>query len=51
MRLLAADLVETTLTKVGSSFSATERSPAEITLYADAMADMFCAYVARLAPS
>ena len=51
MRLLAADLVMTTLTSVGSRFSATERSPAEITLYADAMADMFCAYVARLEPS
>ena len=45
---LAADLVETTLTQVGSSFSETERTDREIADYADAMADMFSAYLARL---
>lgn len=45
---LAADLIETTLTEVGSSFSETARTEAEIKGYADAMADMFCAYIARL---
>ena len=44
-RAVAADLIETTLTKVGSSFSAVDRSDAEIAAYADAMADMFCAYL------
>lgn len=50
MQTLAADLVQTTLTKVGSSFSATIRSDAEIAAYADAMADMFCAYLAQISP-
>lgn len=45
---LAADLIEMTLTKVGSSFSEAERTDAEITEYADAMADMFCAYLVQL---
>ena len=45
---LAADLIEVTLTQVGSSFSETPRSDEEIAAYADAMADMFCAYLARL---
>ncbi len=46
-RLVAADLIETTLTQVGSSFSEVERSQSEIAIYADAMADMFCAYLAE----
>jgi hypothetical protein len=46
---LASDLLETTLTQVGSSFSEIERTDEEIAAYADAMADMFCAYLARLA--
>jgi AcrR family transcriptional regulator len=41
---LAADLVEATLTQVGASFSEVERSDEEIAAFADAMADMFCAY-------
>jgi AcrR family transcriptional regulator len=45
---LAADLVETTLTQVGGSFSEAERTDEEIAAYADAMADMFCAYLASL---
>jgi AcrR family transcriptional regulator len=45
---LAADLIETTLTQVGSSFSETERTDEEIATYADAMADMFCAYLTSL---
>lgn len=47
-RTLAGDLITTTLSAVGSDFSATPRSDAEIALYADAMADMFCAYVAAV---
>jgi AcrR family transcriptional regulator len=45
---LAANLLELTLTQVGSSFSATPRSDEEISAYANAMADMFCAYLAQL---
>ncbi|WKA29529.1 TetR family transcriptional regulator [Bradyrhizobium roseum] len=45
---LAADLIEATLTQVGRSFSEAERSEEEIAAYADAMADMLCAYLARL---
>ena len=43
-RALAGDLVKTTLSQVGKHFSETPRLPAEIDSYADAMADMFCAY-------
>lgn len=45
---LAADLIEATLTQVGSSFSEAERTNEEIAAYANAMGDMFCAYLARL---
>jgi AcrR family transcriptional regulator len=48
-RGLAADLITTTLSKVGKRFSESPRSPAEIETYADAMADMFCAYLESLA--
>ena len=47
-RALAADLITTTLSKVGKNFSESSRSPAEIEAYADAMADMFCAYLESL---
>lgn len=47
-RTLAADLIKTTLAEVGKSFSEAARSPAEIKVYADAMADMFCAYLKDL---
>ncbi len=48
-RLLTADLIEATLTQVGSGFSQVERSQTEIEAYADAMADMFCAYLEQVA--
>jgi AcrR family transcriptional regulator len=48
-RNLAAGLITTTLSKVGKHFSESSRSPAEIETYAGAMADMFCAYLQRLA--
>jgi AcrR family transcriptional regulator len=47
-RTLAGDLIKTTFTTVGKRFSETPRSPAEIEAFADAMADMFCAYLERL---
>jgi len=48
-RALARDLITTTLTTVGKNFSESPRTSAEIRAYADAMADMFCAYIAELA--
>jgi AcrR family transcriptional regulator len=47
-RALAGELLTTTLSAVGKQFSETPRTPAEIKAYADAMADMFCAYLERL---
>ncbi|MER9871513.1 TetR family transcriptional regulator [Mesorhizobium sp. M0195] len=47
-RELAGDLVMTTLSTVGKQFSELPRTPAEIEAYADAMADMFCAYLRGL---
>jgi AcrR family transcriptional regulator len=47
-RDLVADLIETTMTQVGASFSEVERAEADIRTFADAMADMFCAYLTRL---
>ena len=44
-RALAADLITTTMSKVGKHFSERTRSPTEIEAYAGAMADMFCAYL------
>ncbi|WP_281258492.1 TetR family transcriptional regulator [Sphingomonas fennica] len=48
-RTVAARLIKTTLREVGSDFSETPRTPAEIQVYADALADMFCAYLEKLA--
>lgn len=48
-RVLAGDLITTTLGQVGKAFSETPRTAEEIATYADAMADMFCAYLAALA--
>ena len=48
-RALAGDLITTTLSAVGKQFSESPRTPAEIETYADAMADMFCAYLKDLA--
>lgn len=47
-RLLAGDLIKTAMSAAGKAFSETPRSEAEITAYADAMADMFCAYLMTL---
>ena len=47
-RALAADLIKTTLSAAGSQFSESPRAAAEIETYAEAMADMFCAYLESL---
>jgi AcrR family transcriptional regulator len=44
----AGELIKTTLSAVGKQFSETPRKAAEIEAYADAMADMFCAYLRSL---
>jgi hypothetical protein len=44
-RALAGALIKTTLSTVGKRFSESPRTPAEIKAYAEAMADMFCAYL------
>ncbi len=48
-RALSGDLIITTLGTVGQAFSGKARTPAEIEAYAEAMADMFCAYLKGLA--
>jgi AcrR family transcriptional regulator len=48
-RAVAANLITTTLSAVGKHFSARPRTRAEIDAYAEAMADMFCAYLGALA--
>jgi hypothetical protein len=45
---LAADLITATLSNVGKRFSESPRTRAEIAAYAEAMADMFCAYLKSL---
>jgi AcrR family transcriptional regulator len=50
-RVLAGDLITLTLKEVGKAFSESPRTDAEITAQADAMADMFAAYLASLRPS
>lgn len=47
-RSLAGDLVTATLSTVGASFSRSPRTPPEVRLYSEAMADMFCAYLKHL---
>lgn len=47
-RALAADLINTTLGHLGASFSETPRLPKEIENYANALADMFCAYLREM---
>ncbi|MGH8449891.1 TetR family transcriptional regulator [Pseudomonas sp.] len=47
-RALACDLILTTLSSVGKDFSCSPRTAADITAYADGMADMFHAYVNTL---
>ena len=48
-RDLAAALIKATLSNVGKDFSESPRTEREIARYSDAMADMFCAYLERLA--
>lgn len=48
VRALAGDLLKTTLSAVGKEFSERPRSDEEIETYADALADMVCAYLADL---
>lgn len=50
-RAVAVDLIGTTLSTVGKQFSSGEPSPAAIDAYAEAMADMFCAYLQTLMPA
>lgn len=47
-RTLAGELITTTLSAAGKHFSGSPRTPAEIEAYADAMADMFQAYIESL---
>ncbi len=44
-RAVAGNLIKKTLSAAGKDFSESHRTPAEIEAYADAMADMFCAYL------
>jgi AcrR family transcriptional regulator len=48
VRALAGDLVTTTLSQVGKAFSEAPRTEDEISAYAEAMADMFVAYLRSL---
>jgi AcrR family transcriptional regulator len=48
-RELAGELITATLSEVGKGFSETPRSAAEIRAYSAAMADMFCAWLDKLA--
>jgi AcrR family transcriptional regulator len=50
-RALAGDLITATLSAVGKRFSEIPRIDDEIEVYANAMSDMFAAYLARLAGS
>lgn len=47
-RAVAGDLITTTLGAVGKDFSESPRTEEEIQAYAEAMADMFCAYLRSL---
>jgi AcrR family transcriptional regulator len=47
-RALVGDLITTTLSVVGKRFSERPRTPAEIQAHAEAMADMFCAYLSAI---
>ena len=47
-RASAGDLIKATLGAVGKEFSESPRTKAEIARWSDAMADMFCAYLASL---
>jgi AcrR family transcriptional regulator len=45
IREIAGDLITTTFSEAGKHFSKTPRTSAEIETYANAMSDMFCAYL------
>jgi AcrR family transcriptional regulator len=47
-RLLAADLVTTTLTGVGKDFSTRPHALADVDIFADGLADMLCVYLESL---
>jgi len=47
-RALAGILITATMSAAGKQFSESPRTSAQIKTYADAMADMFCAYLASL---
>jgi AcrR family transcriptional regulator len=47
-RAVAGDLITRTLSAVGKHFSESPRTAAQIETYADAIADMFCAYLRGL---
>ena len=47
-RASAGELIKATLSAVGKEFSESPRTKAEIARWSDAMADMFCAYLASL---
>ncbi len=47
-RSQAGDLIMTTISTVGKEFSEASHSDEEIEAYADARAEMFCAYISRL---
>jgi AcrR family transcriptional regulator len=51
VRSSAGDLVTVTLTAAGKQFSESPRTSAEISAFADAMADMFGAYLGSLTPA
>jgi AcrR family transcriptional regulator len=48
-RILAGDLIKMTLSEVGSSFSEAPRTLPEIADWSEALADMLCGYLERLA--
>jgi AcrR family transcriptional regulator len=48
IRAVAGELITSTLSAAGKNFSESSRTAAEIDTYADAMADMFCAYLESL---
>jgi AcrR family transcriptional regulator len=48
--LLAGNLIMTTLSLVGKRFSESPRTHSEIAVFADAMSDMFCAYLKNIKP-
>jgi AcrR family transcriptional regulator len=48
-RAHAQDVLRTTLGAMGKHISESARSPAQVEAFAASLADMFCAYVARLA--